>query len=82
MYTNASMDFRWGLPYDANVPRTFINQDSGGGQGSLTGNFNWYRLHFKVDPMYVDRNFFDLEGARYRRSGFHRRHITAGRQRW
>ena len=22
-----------GLPYDANVPRTFINQDSGGGQG-------------------------------------------------
>ena len=53
-----------GLPYDANVTRTFINQDSGGGQGSLTGNFNWYRLHFKVDPKYAGQKFLlDLEGA-------------------
>src|SRR5215469_16103667 len=46
-----------GLPYDANVSRTFINQASGGGQGSLTGNFNWYRLHFKVDAKYAGQKF-------------------------
>lgn len=34
-----------GLPYDANIPRTFINQTSGGGAGSDTGQENWYRLH-------------------------------------
>jgi hypothetical protein len=51
-----SSDPAWrqvGLPYDSNVPRTFINQDSGGGAGSDTGNNNWYRLHFKVDPKYA-----------------------------
>lgn len=53
-----------GLPYDANIPRTFINQASGGGQGSLTGNFNWYRLHFKVDPKYAGQKFLlELEGS-------------------
>lgn len=53
-----------GLPYDANISRTFINQTSGGGQGSLTGNENWYRLHFKVDPKYTGQKFLlDLEGT-------------------
>jgi beta-galactosidase len=53
-----------GLPYDANIPRTFINQTSGGGQGSLTGNENWYRLHFKVDPTYAGQKFLlNLEGT-------------------
>jgi beta-galactosidase len=53
-----------GLPYDANTPRTFINHTSGGGQGSLTGNENWYRLHFKVDPTYTGQKFpLDLEGT-------------------
>ncbi|WP_147292911.1 beta-1,3-glucanase family protein [Dyella psychrodurans] len=53
-----------GLPYDANISRTFINQASGGGQGSLTGNYNWYRLHFKVDPKYAGQKFLlKLEGS-------------------
>ncbi|MGI4828982.1 MAG: discoidin domain-containing protein [Janthinobacterium lividum] len=53
-----------GLPYEANVPRTFINQTSGGGQGSLTGNENWYRLHFKVDTKYATEKFLlELEGS-------------------
>jgi beta-galactosidase len=53
-----------GLPYDANVTRTFLNQTSGGGQGSLTGNTNWYRLHFKVDPKYAGQKFMlELEGS-------------------
>ena len=55
---------RVGLPYDANIPRTFINQASGGGQGSLTGNENWYRLHFKVDPKYAGQKFLlEIEGS-------------------
>ncbi len=53
-----------GLPYDANITRTFINQTSGGGQGSLTGNDNWYRLHFKVDAKYAAQKFMlNLEGT-------------------
>ncbi|MBE1160707.1 beta-1,3-glucanase family protein [Dyella acidiphila] len=56
--------FQVGLPYDANITRTFINQTSGGGQGSLTGNFNWYRLHFKVDPKYAGQKFLlNVEGS-------------------
>lgn len=62
-----STDSAWqqvGLPYDANIPRTFINQDSGGGAGSDTGQENWYRLHFKVDPKYSGQKFLlNLEGA-------------------
>jgi hypothetical protein len=53
-----------GLPHDANIPRTYINQTSGGGQGSLTGQQNWYRLHFKVAPEYAGRKFaLNLEGT-------------------
>jgi beta-galactosidase len=53
-----------GLPYDANIPRTFINQDSGGGQGSLNGQENWYRLHFKVDHKYTGQKFLlNIEGS-------------------
>jgi beta-galactosidase len=62
-----SSDSAWqqvGLPYDANIPRTFINQDSGGGAGSDTGQQNWYRLHFKVDPKYAGQKFMlNLEGS-------------------
>jgi hypothetical protein len=61
--TNASWK-QVGLPYDANIPRTFINQTSGGGAGSDTGQENWYRLHFKVDPKYAGQKFLlDVEGA-------------------
>jgi beta-galactosidase len=53
-----------GLPYDANIPRTFINQTSGGGAGSDTGQANWYRLHFKVAPKYAGQRFLlNVEGA-------------------
>ncbi len=53
-----------GLPHDANISRTYINQTSGGGQGSLTGQQNWYRVHFKVAPEYAARKFvLNLEGT-------------------
>ena len=53
-----------GVPTDANIYRTFINQAAGGGQGSLCGQNNWYRLHFKVDPTYAnDKVEIEFEGA-------------------
>ena len=53
-----------GIPNDANIWRTFINQASGGGQGSLCGQNNWYRLHFKVDPFYANSKIMvEFEGA-------------------
>jgi len=53
-----------GIPNDANIWRTFINQASGGGQGSLCGQNNWYRLHFKVDPAYANSKIMvEFEGA-------------------
>ena len=70
-----------GLPYDANVTRTFINQTSGGGQGSLTGNDNWYRLHFKVDAKYAGTKVpAEPRGHAYRRAGVHQRHAAEGYQ--
>ncbi len=53
-----------GIPNDANIWRTFINQSSGGGQGSICGQNNWYRLHFKVDPAYANSKIMvEFEGA-------------------
>ena len=53
-----------GIPTDANIWRSFINQASGGGQGSLCGQNNWYRLHFKVDPKYATSKIMvEFEGA-------------------
>ena len=53
-----------GIPTDANIWRTFINQPSGGGQGSVCGQNNWYRLHFKVDPGYANSKILvEFEGA-------------------
>ena len=53
-----------GIPTDANIWRTFINQSAGGGQGSVCGQNNWYRLHFKVDPAYANNKIMvEFEGA-------------------
>ena len=53
-----------GIPTDANIWRSFINQSSGGGDGSLCGQNNWYRLHFKVDPAYENSKIMvEFEGA-------------------
>ena len=53
-----------GIPTDANIWRTFINQSAGGGQGSVCGQNNWYRLHFKVGPTYANSKILiEFEGA-------------------
>ncbi len=53
-----------GVPYEGTIQRLYLNQTSGGGQGSLISNPHWYRLHFKVDPKYAGQKFMlELEGA-------------------
>ncbi len=48
-------DSKWqsiGVPQTPADNDTFINIESGGGQGQLTGNTNWYRKHFTLDPSF------------------------------
>lgn len=53
-----------GLPYDANQADTFINELSGGGQGELTGNMNWYRTTLSHSADYAGRKVMvEFEGA-------------------
>jgi hypothetical protein len=42
-----------GVPQTPADNDTFINTTSGGGQGFLTGNTNWYRKHFALDAALV-----------------------------
>ncbi|MGA7814862.1 discoidin domain-containing protein, partial [Caballeronia sp.] len=53
-----------GVPQTPADNDTFINMTSGGGQGSLTGNTNWYRKHFTLDPSYANRKvLIEFDGA-------------------
>jgi beta-galactosidase len=53
-----------GVPQTPSDNDTFINTQSGGGQGYLTGNINWYRKHFTLDPSYANRKVYvEFEGA-------------------
>jgi beta-galactosidase/beta-glucuronidase len=60
-------DSKWtpvGVPQSPSDQDTFINLESGGGEGQLTGNMNWYRKHFKLDKSYARRKIFiEFEGA-------------------
>jgi hypothetical protein len=53
-----------GVPHTWNDVDTFINQESGGGDGSMVGGTNWYRKHFTLDAAYADRKILvEFEGA-------------------
>jgi beta-galactosidase len=53
-----------GVPHTWNDVDTFINEQSGGGDGSMAGGVNWYRKHFTLDNKYADRKVFvEIEGA-------------------
>jgi beta-galactosidase len=60
-------DVAWkdiGIPHTWNDTDTFINQRSGGGDGSMMGGTCWYRKHFTLDGKYAARKvFFEVEGA-------------------
>jgi hypothetical protein len=65
--TPAFDDSSWtdvGIPHTWNDVDTFINQNSGGGDGSMVGGNNWYRKHFTLDAQYSDRKILvEFEGA-------------------
>lgn len=53
-----------GIPHAANDFTTFINQESGGGQGSLDGETSWYRTTLKNSASYRGRKVMvEFEGA-------------------
>ena len=59
--TTAFNDASWkqiGVPHTYNDTDTFINQQSGGGDGSMFGQIVWYRKHFSVDNAYSGRKIF------------------------
>ena len=47
-----------GVPHTYNDTDTFINQQSGGGDGSMFGGNVWYRKHFTLDNSYANRKIF------------------------
>jgi beta-galactosidase len=53
-----------GIPHTYNDSDTYINEKSGGGDGSMFGNTVWYRKHFTLDSKYSGRKIFiEIEGA-------------------
>jgi len=53
-----------GIPHTWNDTDTYINQGSGGGDGSMLGGTCWYRKHFTLDAAYSGRKIFiEIEGA-------------------
>ena len=45
-------------------PESFLNQASGGGDGSMEGGPFWYRKHFTLDNAYSARKIFiEFEGV-------------------
>ena len=65
--TVAFDDSSWadvGVPHTWNDVDTFINQESGGGDGSMVGGTNWYRKHLTIDAKYSARRILvEFEGA-------------------
>ncbi|HUI92121.1 MAG TPA: DUF4982 domain-containing protein [Chitinivibrionales bacterium] len=53
-----------GIPYTWNDTDTYVNEPSGGDDGTAYGGTNWYRKHFTLDNQYADRKIFvEIEGA-------------------
>jgi beta-galactosidase len=60
-------DSKWlsvGLPHAANDFTTFLNQESGGGQGSLDGETSWYRTTLTNSASYAGKKvMMEFEGV-------------------
>jgi hypothetical protein len=65
--TLAFNDAGWkdvGIPHTWNDTDTFLNQNSGGGDGSMFEGTCWYRKHFTLDSKYSGRKIFvEFEGV-------------------
>jgi hypothetical protein len=53
-----------GIPHGANYLTTYLNQTSGGGDGQLDGQTQWYRLKFTLGTQYASSKVLvEFEGA-------------------
>ena len=53
-----------GIPYSADQLDTFINAESGGGDGDLNGPISWYRNHFTLAAQYSgSKVLVEFEGS-------------------
>ncbi len=53
-----------GIPYSADQLDTFLNVESGGGDGDLNGPVSWYRNHFTLAPANASSKVLvEFEGA-------------------
>jgi hypothetical protein len=53
-----------GIPHTWNDTDSYINQKSGGGDGSMYEGTCWYRKHFTLDNAYANRKIFvEFEGV-------------------
>jgi beta-galactosidase len=53
-----------GIPHGANYLTSFLNTESGGGDGDLDGGNNWYRLHFTLAAQYAgSKVMVEFEGG-------------------
>jgi hypothetical protein len=75
-------DSQWqdvGIPHTWNDVDTFINQNSGGGDGSMAGGDNWYRKHFALDAKYSGRRILvEFEGAHLAAQVYINGHLIPG----
>src|SRR5271157_1693449 len=68
-----------GIPHCMNDSDTFINQQSGGGDGSFYNGPSWYRKHFTLDASYTGRKVFvEFEGAHYAIAAYINGHFLPG----
>jgi hypothetical protein len=65
--TPSFSDSSWtavGIPHGANYFTSFLNVQSGGGDGDLNGGNIWYRLHFTLGTQYANSKVMvEFEGA-------------------
>lgn len=53
-----------GMPYSSEQMTTFLNEQSGGGDGELGANTLWYRKHFTMDAQFAhSKVFVEFEGV-------------------
>jgi beta-galactosidase len=79
---SAFNDAAWrdvGIPNCVNDSDTFINEKSGGGDGSFYNGNTWYRRHFTLDSKLADRKFFfEFEGCHYAAAVYVNGHFIPG----
>ena len=79
---SAFNDAAWqnvGIPHCMNDSDTYINEQSGGGDGSFYNGPSWYRKHFTLDAKYAGKKIFvEFGGAHYAAAAYINGHFLPG----